>query len=145
MTENDGWMKDLMNALNQESIEFSPIDEPKGAISLALKDEDCLVEIHPDHSMVCLFGVDLDELRGMISGGATEDLSSDELQKLARDSLRRTIGPRAMVLRKIGYEEEIQATDAYFILCYRTLLADSEGKKMLGGIRQCLNIVEGKK
>jgi hypothetical protein len=138
-------MNDLKNTLKQESIGFSAIDEPQGAISLALKDEDCLVEIHPDRSMVCLFGLDLDDLRGMISGGATEDLSSDELQRVARDSLRQTIGPRAMALRRVGYEEKIQATDEYFILCYQKILEEKEEEKLLKGIRQCLNIVEGKK
>lgn len=139
------WIKELMKELDQGSIDFSETEEPKGGLSLSTGDEDCLVEIHPDQSLVCLFGLDLDELRGMISGGATEDLSSDELQKVARDSLRRTIGPRAMVLRKLGFEEEIQATDEIFVLSYRKVLKNQEIKTNLETIRQCLKVIEGPK
>ncbi len=142
---SERWMNDLRDSLNQRSFGFSEIDEPKGGISLEVADEDCLVEIHPDRSLVCLFGLDLDELRGMISGSATEDLSGDELQRVARDNLRRIIGARAMVLRRSGYVEEIQATEEYYVLCYRKVLEEQEGEKILESIRQCLKIIEGKK
>ena len=137
-------MKDLIEALTHGAIGFSPSDEPKGGINLPIEDEECLVEIHPDRSLVCLFGLDLDELRGMISGDATEDLSSDELQRVAKDSLRQTIGFRGRVLRQQGFQEEVQATEGYFVMCYRKILTDKGVQTNLGSIRECLKIV-GKK
>ena len=141
---NEKWMKDLIEVLTQGAIGFSPIDEPKGGINLPIEDEECLVEIHPDRSLVCLFGLDLDDLRGMISGDATEDLSSDELQRVAKDSLRQTIGFRGRVLRQQGFQEEVQAAEGYFVMCYRKILTDEVVQNNLGSIRECLKII-GKK
>ena len=138
------WIKNLIEALTHEDIGFSPTDEPKGGITLPIGDDNCLVEIHPDRSLVCLFGLDLDEIRGMISGGATEDLSSDELQRVAKDSLRQTIGFRGRILRQKGFQEEVQATEEYFVMCYRKVLTDEGVQGNLGSIRECLKIIENK-
>ena len=137
-------MKDLIEVLTHGAIGFSPSDEPKGGINLPIEDEECLVEIHPDRSLVCLFGLDLDELRGMISGDATEDLSSDELQRVAKDSLRQTIGFRGRVLRQKGFQEEVQTTEGFYVMCYRKILIDEEVQNNVGSIRECLKII-GKK
>jgi len=134
-------MKDLIEVLTHGAIGFSPLDEPKGGINLPIEDDECLVEIHPDRSLVCLFGLDLDELRGMISGDATEDLSSDELQRVAKDSLRQTIGFRGRVFRQQGFQEEVQATEGFFVMCYRKILTDEGVQNNLGSIRECLKIV----
>jgi hypothetical protein len=136
-------MDELKKALVQQSIGFASVDEPTGAISLNLKDEDCLVEVHSDRSLVCLFGMDMEELKVMIAGDSTEDLSSDELQRAAKESLRQTVGTRGITLRRFGFQEETQITDEYYVLAYRKSLDQESMTTTLSTVRDCLNILNG--
>jgi hypothetical protein len=138
------WMDELKKALAQESIGFASVDEPTGAISLNLKDEDCLVEVHSDRSLVCLFGMDMEELKGMIAGDSTEDLSGDELQRAAKESLRQTVGTRGITLRRFGFQEETQITDEYYVLAYRKSLDQESMTTTLSTVRDCLKILSGR-
>ncbi len=140
----DRWMDELKKALIQQSIGFASVDEPKGAICLNLKDEECPVEVHPDRCLVCLLGMDMEELKKMIAGDSTEDLSGDELQRAAKESLRQTVGTKGITLRRLGFQEEIQITDEYYVLAYRKRLDEESMTTTLSTIRDCLKILNGR-
>jgi len=81
-------MDPLKTLLSQSKMAFEETGRGDGSLAIEADGAEYLLELCADGKLLCQFGVDLDELRGMISGGTTEDLSDDELQRSAREHLR---------------------------------------------------------
>ena len=55
--------------------------EPGGALALDLDAEGWLLELSPDGQLICQTGMDLEDLKSLLSEGTCEDLPTDELAK----------------------------------------------------------------
>ena len=65
--------------------------EPGGAIAMDLGGSGWMLEVQPVERLLCQVGVDMEELRTLLSGNTAEDLSPDELQRVAKDHLRPSV------------------------------------------------------
>tara|TARA_B100000315_G_scaffold258803_1_gene312242 strand:+ start:715 stop:1077 length:363 start_codon:yes stop_codon:yes gene_type:complete len=65
--------------------------QPGGAIAMDLGASGWILEVQPDARLLCQVGVDMEELCTLLSGNTTEDLSLDELQRVAKDHLRPSV------------------------------------------------------
>jgi hypothetical protein len=81
-------------------------EEAAGQLVVDGGPDDCLIEVTPD-SVRCLFGVDMGELRLLVSGSGNEDLGEDELQRVAREQLRPLQRRYQPVFTAAGFQEDV--------------------------------------
>lgn len=88
--------------------------EPGGALGLALRDEDWMLELTPDGRLICQAGMTLEDIQRIVSEGTPEDLGTDEIAKQAKYYLQ----PMAQKYRKVflgaGFEEVTEMNE-YFV------------------------------
>ena len=87
-------------------------------MTLALPDEDWLLEVTPDGRLICVAGYDLDDMKSILSDGTAEDLGSDELAKQVKFFLQQTTAKYRRRLLAEGFTERIEMNEdfvaAYF-------------------------------
>jgi hypothetical protein len=124
-------MERIKPLLTQSRIRFSESDAAGGLLRIETHDPDLLVELDPSGAILCQFGQDLEELRGMISGNTTEDLSDDELQRAAREHLRPTVTRYRSALRTAGFEETVEATGDHYVIVFRKSFDPADSDSLL--------------
>lgn len=112
--------------------------EPGGALALALDEEDgWMLEITPDGRMICQTGMDMDDIKSLLSDGTPEDLGTDELAKQAKYYLQ----PAAAKVRKTflgaGYEEAIDMNDEYVAITFQRQVDIGKPDEVAQAIRWC--------
>lgn len=112
-----------------------------GGLSFEAARDQCLVEIDPAGSIRCQFGVDLDELRDLIAGSATEDLGEDELVRAARYHLQTIAKPFAARLVADGFVEEYEVTPEHAVISYVHPVDLSHPDAVLGALGRGLEIL----
>jgi len=83
------------------------------SLTLPMDDEDWLLEITAEGTLVCMAGYDLEDMRSILCDGTTEDLGSDELAKQAKFYLQQTISKHRKQLLSEGFTEELEMNDSY--------------------------------
>ena len=83
------------------------------SLTLPMGDEDWLLEITADGTLVCMAGYDLEDMRSILCDGTTEDLGSDELAKQAKFYLQQTISKHRKHLLADGFTERIEMNDSF--------------------------------
>lgn len=129
--------EDLKRELTRLGMEFEESNGPT-VLSLEVGRFPFLIEFHPDGRLVVLFGVDMDELRTLVSGGATEDLSEDELQRVARDQLRPTVNVFKSTLKGDGFQETIDAGAGYYAIAFNKTIPEQGARESAALIRTCV-------
>ncbi len=93
--------------------------EPGGALGLALKDEDWMLEVTPDGRLKCQAGMDMDDIKSIVSDDTPEDLGTDEIAKQAKYYLQ----PMAKKYRKIllgaGFEEVTEMNEQFVAITFQ--------------------------
>ena len=92
--------------------------EPGGAIAMDLGESGWMLELQPSERLLCQVGVDMDELRTLLSGSTPEDISSDELQRVAKDHLRPSMRRYKPKLIEAGFEEGIEVEEEFMAITY---------------------------
>lgn len=122
MTPQEGWFNQVRELLAQKGISSQQTGREEGAIHFDW-DEGHALSLGADGVLTCSFKVDLEELRILISGDTTEDLSEDELCRVAREELRPFLDRYRWKFRQAGFEEGIQSDhDQYAVVFTKPLL-----------------------
>ncbi len=101
----------------------------------------CLVEVDPLGFVRCQFGVDLEELRDLIAGSATEDLAEDELIRGARYHLQTIAKPYAARLTAAQFAEEYEVTADHAVIGYTHPVDLSQPDNVVPVLARCLEIL----
>jgi hypothetical protein len=101
----------------------------------------CLVEVDPAGFVRCQFGVDLEELRDLIAGSATEDLGEDELIRGARYHLQTIAKPYAARLTAAQFAEEYEVTADHAVIGYIHPVDLSQQDHVVPVLTRCLEIL----
>ncbi len=101
----------------------------------------CLVEVDPAGFVRCQFGVDLEELRDLIAGSATEDLGEDELIRGARFHLQTIAKPYAARLTAARFTEEYEVTADHAVIAYAHPVDLSQPDHVVPVLSRCLEIL----
>jgi hypothetical protein len=118
----------------------SELDE-EGRLSFEAARGDCLVEVDPAGVVRCQFGIDLEELRDLIAGSATEDLGEDELVRAARYHLQTLAKPYAGRFAQERFVEEYEVTAAYAVIGYAHPVELSRAEAVTPVLSRCLEIL----
>lgn len=119
----------------------SELDED-GRLSFEAARGECLVEVDPSGVVRCQFGIDLQELRDLIAGSATEDLGEDELVRAARYHLQTLAKPYAARLVDGQFTEEYEVTPAYAVIGYVHAVDLSKPDTVLPVLERSLEILK---
>jgi hypothetical protein len=112
-----------------------------GSLSFEAARGQCLVEIDPAGFVRCQFGVDLDELRDLIAGSATEDLGEDELVRAARYHLQTIAKPYAPRLVAAKFSEEYEVTADHAVISYVHAVDFSQPDAAMPLLARCIDIL----
>lgn len=103
---------------------------------------DCLVEVDASGRLLCQFGIDFDELRDLIAGSGTEDLSDDELQRAARYHLQTLIKPYQHGFKAAGFEEEFDVTDDHAVISFTHPLDNNAPEQVVALLGRCVDLLK---
>ncbi len=112
-----------------------------GSLSFEAARDQCLVEVDPAGFVRCQFGVDLEELRDLIAGSATEDLGEDELVRAARYHLQTIAKPYAARLAAATFSEEYEVTPDHAVISYVHAVDFSQPATVESVLARCIEIL----
>lgn len=122
--------------LRQSEPEFYEL-EPGGALALPLGTEGWLLEITPDGRMLCQVGMDMEDIKSLLSDGTPEDLGTDELAKQAKYYLQPAASKVRKTLLGAGFEENTEMTDAYVAVTFHRPVDFQKPDDVTKAVRWC--------
>lgn len=111
--------------------------EPGGALALALDDENWMLELTPDGRMICQTGIDMDDVKSLLSDGTPEDLGTDELAKQAKYYLQPMVAKVRKAFLSAGFEEATEMTDAYVAVTFQRPVDLAKLEDVTEAVRWC--------
>jgi hypothetical protein len=87
--------------------------EPGGALMMDLGEEGWLLELTPDRRLLCQMGMDLEDIKSLMSDGTPEDLGTDEVAKQVKYYIQPAVSKFRQRLRDAGFEETTEMNDDY--------------------------------
>ncbi len=137
-TTTTGW-DDTRSRLCQGEPEFYEL-EPGGALALPLATEGWMLELTPDGRMICQTGMDMDDIKSLLSGGTPEDLGTDELAKQAKYYLQPTVAKFRTALLRAGFEETTEMTEEYVAVTFHRTVDFQKLNEVTQAIRWCRDL-----
>lgn len=111
--------------------------EPGGALVLELGDDGWLLEITPDGRLICQAGMDMDDIKSLLSDGTAEDLGSDELAKQVKYYLQPIVSKVRKTFLGAGFEEHTEMTDDYVAVTFQRPVDFAKPDDVAQAIRWC--------
>jgi hypothetical protein len=111
--------------------------EPGGALALELGDDGWMLEITPDGRLICQTGMDMDDIKSLLSDGTPEDLGTDELAKQAKYYLQPAVSKVRKAFLGAGFEERTEMTDEYVAVAFERPLDFGKPDDVKDRIRWC--------
>ncbi|NKB82651.1 MAG: hypothetical protein GKS05_12350 [Nitrospirales bacterium] len=97
-------------------------EDPSGALTLQLDDEEWMLEVTPTGQLICQAGYNLDDMKSLLSDGTAEDLGSDELAKQAKFYLQQTTSKYRNQLKADGFTERVEMNDEYVAVFFERVI-----------------------
>jgi len=108
---NQGW-ETVRSRLRQSEPSFYEL-EPGGTLMMDLGGDGWLLEVTPDGRLLCQMGMDMEDIKSLMSEGTPEDLGTDEVAKQAKYYLQPAVAKFRPALRGAGFEEATEMTEDY--------------------------------
>ncbi|MBI4402471.1 MAG: hypothetical protein HY581_12670 [Nitrospirae bacterium] len=134
-TTTPSW-ESTRSRLCQSEPEFYEL-EPGGALALPLGTEGWLLEITPDGRMICQTGMDMEDIKSLLSDGTPEDLGTDELAKQAKYYLQPAVSKVRKTLLGAGFEENTEMTDEYVAVTFHRPVDFQKLDEVMKAVRWC--------
>lgn len=118
MTEpaSSAWTQ-LRADLRQSFPQFYEL-EPDGPLVMDLGGDGWLLEVRPDGTILCQYGVAMDEVMALMSEGTPEDLGTDEVAKQAKYFLQPAVAKYRALLLQSGFVEQTEMTDEFVAVTF---------------------------
>ena len=115
--------------------------EPGGAIAMDLGGSGWMLELQPVERLLCQVGVDMEELRTLLSGDTAEDLSPDELQRVAKDHLRPSVRRYKSKLLEAGFYEGTETEEEFMAITFERSIDFQDPAYINETIEWCRNTI----
>jgi len=125
----------LQALLRQGGIMFR--EDTAGRLAIDGGPDDYLIELDPRDGLWCLFGIDMQELRLLVSGSGNEDLGEDELQRVAREQLRPVYRRYQPLFARAGFDEEVVVDAESYAIGYVKRTAGLSQEEIVELVRWC--------
>jgi hypothetical protein len=110
---------------------------PGGALMMDLGSDGWLLELTPEGRLLCQMGVDLDDVKSLMSDGTPEDLGDDEVAKQAKYYLQPAVAKYRDVLRGAGFDESTEMNDQYVAATFQKAMDLRKPDEIEEAIRWC--------
>jgi hypothetical protein len=137
MTEpaSSAWPR-LRTALMQAFPQLYEL-EPAGPLAMDLGSDGWLVEIRPQGTVLCQYGVAMDDVMALMSEGTPEDLGTDEVAKQAKYFLQPAVSKYRAILLQSGFTEETETTDEFVAVTFARPVDVADLAKVQDLLRWC--------
>jgi hypothetical protein len=129
------WERTRTHLQRQEPAFFEL--EPGGALALSLGDDGWLLEITPDGRLICQYGMDMDDIKTLLSTGTPEDLGTDELAKQAKWYIQPEAAKHRQSLVREGFQENIEMTDEHVAVLFQRVVDLNDPEALTKTVRWC--------
>lgn len=141
MSETPSW-ETARRRLCQSEPELYEL-EPGGSLALSLGDDGWMLEVTPDGRLICQTGMDMDDIKSLLSDGTPEELGTDELAKQAKYYLQPEVAKFRQTLRGAGFEEVTEMTDQYVAVLFQRPVDFQQLDDVARAIRWCRERFKG--
>ena len=123
-------------ALSQSCPEFYEL-EPGGPLVLELGTDGWLLEVKPEGTVVCQYGVALEDVMSLLSEGTPEDLGTDEVAKQAKYFIQPAVSKFRPLLLQSGFTEETEMNEAFVAVTFARAMDVQNVPKLMDLIQWC--------
>ena len=117
--------------------------EPGGSLALELNADGWMLEVTPDGRLICQTGMDMDDIKSLLSTGTPEDLGTDELAKQAKYYLQPAVAKVRPKLIGAGFEEVTDMTDQYVAVLFQRAVDLEKPEDVTETIKWCKQQFKG--
>ncbi|MDH5626289.1 MAG: hypothetical protein OEY21_09300 [Nitrospira sp.] len=111
--------------------------EPDGPLAMDLGTDGWLLEIRPQGTLLCQYGVAMDDVMALMSDGTPEDLGTDEVAKQAKYFLQPAVSKYRAILLQSGFVEETEMTDEFVAVTFARPINVADPAKVQDLLRWC--------
>jgi hypothetical protein len=124
---------------------FPQLDElePGGPLVMNLGSDGWLLEIKPEGTVLCQYGVTMDEVMALMSEGTPEDLGTDEVAKQAKYFLQPAVSKFRPLLLQSGFSEETEMNDEFVAVTFARPVDLQNLSQVQNIIRWCCRQIGG--
>jgi len=117
--------------------------EPGGPLAMDLGSDGWLLEIKPDGTVLCQYGVAMDDVMALMSEGTPEDLGTDEVAKQAKYFIQPAVARFRPLLLQSGFAEETEMNDEFVAVTFARAVDLQNPFKVQDLIRWCCRQIGG--
>jgi hypothetical protein len=96
--------------------------EPGGALMMDLGSDGWLLELTPDGRLLCQMGMEIEDVKRLMSEGTPEDLGTDEVAKQAKYYLQPAVSKYRATLRGAGFQETTEMNEEYVATTFQKIV-----------------------
>ena len=134
----DRWLDQIQSHLVQTGCN---VKRESDQLKIPLVDGlSCLI-LTAEQDLIYQLETDLEEVRMMISGDTTEDLSEDELCRVAREELRPFIRRHQPQLLRADFQEKVVSDQAMYAVTFTKPLKEASPEQAIEAVQWCLKIL----
>lgn len=111
--------------------------EPGGPLVMDLGSDGWVLEVRPQGTVLCQYGVAMDDVMALMSEGTPEDLGTDEVAKQAKYFLQPAVSKYRALLLESGFTEETEMTDEFVAVTFARGVDVTDPAKVQSLLRWC--------
>lgn len=117
--------------------------EPGGALAMDLGTDGWLLEVRPEGTVLCQYGIAMDDVMALMSDGTPEDLGTDEVAKQAKYFIQPAVGKYRALLLQSGFSEETEMNEEFVAATFARPVDVTNPSKVQDLMRWCLRQIGG--
>jgi hypothetical protein len=111
--------------------------EPGGSLVMDLGSDGWILEVKPQGTVLCQYGIAMDDVMALMSEGTPEDLGTDEVAKQAKYFIQPAVSKYRALLLQSGFAEETEMTDEFVAVTFARPVDMADLTKVQGLIQWC--------
>lgn len=117
--------------------------EPGGPLAMDLGSDGWLLEIKPEGTVLCQYGVAMDDVMALMSEGTPEDLGTDEVAKQAKYFIQPAVSKFRPLLLQSGFAEDTEMNEEFVAVTFARAVDVQNPSKVQDLIRWCCRQIGG--
>lgn len=117
--------------------------EPGGPLAMDLGSDGWLLEIKPEGTVFCQYGVAMDDVMALMSEGTPEDLGTDEVAKQAKYFIQPAVSKFRPLLLQSGFTEDTEMNEEFVAVTFARAVDLQNPSKVQDLIRWCCRQIGG--
>lgn len=117
--------------------------EPGGPLVMDLGSDGWLLEVKPEGTVLCQYGVAMDDVMALMSEGTPEDLGTDEVAKQAKFFIQPAVSKFRPLLVESGFSEATEMNEAFVAVSFARTVDLQNTAKVQDLIRWCCREIGG--